>query len=115
MISGLDEDDPEMQTSTAEMVTDFFTQTMKVEDPIGVDSATRLGKKRDKPRAVLVKLKNPNDKAKIFKCAKNLKEACNSTDGRYFVNNHLTPQMQERQRWYRHLMHYNTSIAGVGK
>ena len=128
LIAGLDEEgagtgeedtddtsiaETETMTTTAEMVTDFFTQTMKIPNPIPILNATRIGKAT--PRTVLVKLKDYKDKGAIFKHVANLKEAKNSKDEHYFVNNQLSPQLQEQQRWYRQLMHFNANLAGVGK
>ena len=46
LISGLDkvEEDDETETTTTKLVTDFFTQTMKIVEPIGIQSAMRIGK-----------------------------------------------------------------------
>ena len=125
LISGLDEEDAntdtdtqedeqgEDETTTAELVTDFFAQTMKITTPIPIASAIRIGKAN--PRTALVKLKDAKDKGAVFKNVSNLKNVKNSKDGAYYINNQLTPYLQERQRWYRHLIRYNSSLAGVGK
>ena len=54
LISGLDEEDREMETTTAKLVTDFFSQTMKITEPIALKRATRIGKAA--PRVILAKL-----------------------------------------------------------
>ena len=113
MISGLDEEEDETATTTAEMVTDFFSQTMKLGRKVGLNSVSRIGTM--KPRTVLVQLENGKDKAAIFKHATNLKEVRNSHDKGIFVNNQLPPAMQEQRRWYRYLIKYNNSLAGTGK
>ena len=115
VISGLDkaEEDAETETTTTELVTDFFSQVMKIQQPIEIQSAVRIGKST--PRSVLVKLKSVKDKGMVFKNVKNLKEVHNSKDGLLFVNNQLPPRLQEQQWRYRQLVHYNNSLAGVGK
>ena len=112
-ISGLDEDNEESETETAQMVTNFFSQTMKITQAIIVNKATRIGKAN--PRTVLVKLKNSNDKKHIFQNAKELRDARNSTDGKYYVNNHLTQEASERNRKFRILMKLNDAQVGGTK
>ena len=113
LISGLDEEDNETETTTAELVTDFFTHTMKITQAISIRSAIRVGKAT--PRAVKVKLVNAKDKSEIFKNAKNLKNAKNNNDGAFYIDNALTPRLQEERRWSRYLMKYNKSLTGTGK
>ena len=112
-LAGLDEMDAETETTTAEMVTDFFTQTMKIAQPISIDKATRIGQAN--PKTVLIQLADSKDKGVIFKHVSNLKEARNSKDKKYSINNQLTPEAQERERKHRKMMKHNESLAGVGK
>ena len=113
IISGLDEVSEENETSTAEVVTDFFSQTMKMERKVSLHKATRVGK--SKPRTVFVQLQNGKDKSDIFKHASNLKNVRNNDDKGIYVNNQLPPQMQEKRRWYRYLMRYNANLASGKK
>ena len=113
LISGLDEATDEAVSTTAEMVTDLFSQTMKVSRKIQIQSAVRIGKAT--PRTVLVKLQDSTDKGDIFKAAKNLKTVRNSHDGEIYVNSQLPAKLQEQKRWYRYLMKYNHSLTGTGK
>ena len=113
MISGLDEENEESPTTTAEMVTDFFTQTMKITKPIEIQSATWIGKAS--PRTVLVKLQDSTDKSVIFKNGKELKDVRNSKDGEMYVNSQLPPFLQEKKKWYRYLMKHNASLTGTNK
>ena len=114
LISGLDEEeDGEAETTTAEMVADFFSQTMKMPKATPIISAIRIG--QAKPKTVLVKLKDPNDKLEIFKYTKNLKEVRNSKDGEIYVNSQLPPQLQEKKKWFRYLMKHNAGMSEVGK
>ena len=83
-----------------------WLQTMKVSDSITLKSTTRIGKAN--PRTVLVKLQNVSDKGKVS----NLKDVKNSKDKLYYVNNQLTPKMQDQERKYRSMIKYNTSLSG---
>ena len=114
-ISGLDKDGEEAETptSTAEMVTDFFSQTMKLPHPVAITRAIRIGK--GKPRTVLVTLKDGRDKRGIFECAKNLKGVKNNNDEEYSVNSQFPASMQENKKCARIIMKINNSMAGVGK
>ena len=113
LISGLDGENDEAPSTTAKMVTDFFNQTMKVGKKVEIISATCIGKAE--PKTVLVKLANPKDKMEIFKQGKELKEVRNSKDGEIYVNSQLPPNLQEKKKWYRYLMKYNSGLAGTGK
>ena len=102
-ISGLEEEgEGESEVTTAELVTGFFTQTMKITEPIVISEAKRVGKAS--PKTVSVKLKNSQDKGVIFKHVKNLKGVRNNRDGEYYINNSLPPEQQERRRKYRTLI-----------
>ena len=109
LISGLDEVNEETATSTAELVTDFFSQTMKIERGIPLQKAIRIGKAN--PRMVLVQLRNSTDRADVFKHSKNLKDVRNNNDKGIYINSQLPPQLQEQKRWYRYLMCYNANLA----
>ena len=106
LISGMDEVAEEDQTATAELVTDLFSQSMKMGKKIEL-TAERIGKAT--PRTVLVKLKNSQDKAEIFKHAKELKNIRNNKDGEIYVNSQLPPKLQEQKRWYRYLIKFNAN------
>ena len=111
IISGLDEDsgEEEASASTTQLVTDFFSQTMRIGAKVELQSAQRIGKAN--PRSVLVQLKKGADKKVIFEAAKNLKDVKNSKDGDIFINNQLPPALQEMKRRYRALIKYNNSLA----
>ena len=114
LISGLDEvENNESETTTAELVTDFFSQVMQISDTIELDSAKRIG--RNKPKTVLVKLKDAKSKGIIFKSVGHLKDCRNNNDEKYYINNQLTPADQEKERKYRQMIRYNNNLAGVGK
>ena len=113
LISGLDEEEEEDETMTAELVTDFLSQTVKVEGGVDIQSAVKIGK--GDPRKVLVKLNDAKDKGPIFKAVRNLKHARNSKDGSYSINNQLPPRLQEQQRWFRQLMKLNAGFTGLNQ
>ena len=114
LITGLDGDgEEETETTTAELVTDFFNQTMKVEKPIPLKGAIRIG--NADPKTILVKLKNNADKMEIFKKGKELKGVKNSKDSEIYVNSQLPQFLQEKKKWYRHLIKYNSTLTGSNK
>ena len=114
IITGLDKDGEDKdETTTAEMVVDFFSQMMKIPMPVDIVNAKRIGKA--KPRTVLIELRDANSKGVIFKHVKNLKDCRNNEDKKYFVNNQQTPEEQETQRHYRQLIKYNEGLTGVSK
>ena len=113
LISGLDKADEENETTTAKLVTDFFTQVMKIRKPIGIRTAERIGKAS--PRTILVKLVKVEDKGLIYKNVSALKEAKNSQDEPYYINNQLPPKQQEQERKFRKMIKHNASLGQVGK
>ena len=113
LISGLDEEDDEDVTATTQLVTEFFSQTMKVEENIDIKSANRIGKAN--PRTILVRLQNVKDKGAIFKKVSNLKEVRKSKDGPYYINNQLPPCLQERQQRFQQIMKYNAGLTGAAR
>ena len=93
-LTGMDEEDNEEEGTATELVTDFFSQTMKIAKPIGLANCKRVG--NSKPCSIFIKLKNGKDKATIFNHAKNLKDARNSNDQSYSLNNQLPRQCRKR-------------------
>ena len=113
VISGLDEVAEETEAKTAELVTDFFSQTMKISSKIPLNSAQRIGKST--PRTILVKLQDGSNKGEIFKHAKNLKEVKNNSDGAIFVNNQLPQSVQEIKMQYRKWIRHNHGLTDTNK
>ena len=66
-----------------------------------------------KPRAIVVNLQNIRDKGTIYKHAKNLKDARNTKDEKYFVNDQLPPSRQEIQRRQRAIAKHYKSQTGT--
>ena len=106
-ITGIDETEDETAENVKEIVTDFFSQTMKITTPIPLISAERRG--GGNPKAILAKLADVNDKATVYKHAKNLKGVKNNHDLGYFVNDHLPPRLQEIQRHQKDIVRINKS------
>jgi mannose/fructose/N-acetylgalactosamine-specific phosphotransferase system component IIB len=56
-------------------IRNFVTEGLKIKDTIPIEKTIRLGKRKaENNRPILITLKNPKDKEKIFKHAKNLKD-----------------------------------------
>ena len=91
--------------SCSEVVTRFFKEIMKIEDPISIENAFCQGK--DKNSRIQVKLTNPGDKGKIFKCAKNLKDVKNENDDPFQINESLTAKRYEEKLQARRLLAEN--------
>ena len=96
MIQGIEEDDDETNENVKQLVTDFFSQSMKIKRKISILSAKRIGNQL--PRVIQVTLENVKDKGVIYKHSKNLKYLRNNNDDPYFINDHLPLGMQEEQR-----------------
>ena len=92
-ISGVDEGVNEEETGTAQVVKDFFTETMKITKEISIISAMRIGKRS--PKTIFVKLKDAKDKKDIFENVSNLKDTRNRNNNSYYINNQLTQAAQE--------------------
>ena len=113
VIQGLEPDTNDNDQHLKEMVTDFFSQTMKIRKNIALQSVVRLGNKR--PPTLSVTLKNVRDKGAIFKCVKNIKGAKNSHDENYYVNDRLTFEQQEIQKRYRAIKKANNDLPAVDR
>ena len=107
LISGLEEKEDENSASLKEMVTNFFSQTLKINSAIGIRLVTRLGNPDRLNRIVQVVLANPKDKGTIYKHTKNLKVVKNSYNKPYFVNDQLPLEKVEQQRRYSAILKKN--------
>ena len=112
-ITGIEEMEDETDEKTAEVVTDFFAQTMRISKPIIVLHATCKGKST--PRGIKVTLKNGKDKSVIFSHGKNLKDVRNSKDQAYFVNNMLPARIQEDKHRQNLTMKLNSKLPDGSK
>ena len=78
---------------------------MKIQQQIVVKHVCKIG--QSQPRNVLITLASIKDKGAIFKHAKNLKDMRNNDDKPYFINDHLTLGLQERNRKWRSIVRVN--------
>ena len=99
VINGLPQQENE---DCKEVVSTFFKEKMKIEEEVKIDVAHRIG--AGKTRAMVVRLKDPSEKAKIFTSVSKLKGKKNSEDKHYSVGDQLPEAIAERQRQMR--MHY---------
>ena len=85
----------------------FFKNTMKITDTVQIIRANRLGKGTDRP--LLIILKSPGEKGKVFKNVKNLKDVRNDNNKKYQVRNHYTAKGNAHETQINHLMWKNKS------
>ena len=97
IIQGLEVDKDDTEANVKEMVTDFFSQKMKIRKNIALRSVLQLKRGNDK-HVLQVTLQNIKDKSIIFKNVKNLMDQKNKNDENYYINDHLTFMKQEEQR-----------------
>ena len=102
IIKGLIEKEDENKSSRLEIVKDFFKEVMEIEQDIEVLDAFRVGKGKVKP--MLVKLKDPSDKAIIFSHVSNLKEKTNARKKLFFVQDDEAEDQQNNRLLYRELL-----------
>ena len=103
--NGLDEDKEESYEKLSESLKSFFKDNLELEQEIMVNDAIRMG--RGATRAVLVKLKRPNDKVLIFENASKLKGKENSKGKKYYIQDDTSDQQEETRRCYRELVQEN--------
>ena len=97
-ISGLKEKQGE---SAKAAVDNFFKILLKIETPIGLWDAYRVGKGDYK--TIIFQLKNFRDKGLIYGNIKNLKDVTNDRDQPYQVKDHLSPKDFALQKKLRQL------------
>ena len=110
IIQGLEIDDDDDHETINKKVTDFFSQTTKINKNIAIKSIVKMKKEGKVSATLQVTLENPKDKGIIFKNVKNLKDVKNNHDGYYSVNDHLTYERQEEQRRYRTIKKLNAGL-----
>ena len=86
-------------------VRDFFQKVMEISEEISIKRAFRIG--RGKVRTMLVILKSPADKAKIFDNVGNLKEKTNTNGKSYKIENQLPNRLAELRNKQRNVMWRN--------
>ena len=108
IIQGLIPDENDNNPNLTELVTNFFTQVMKIRRNVAIRSVIRLG--TGKTATLQVTLDNIRDKGIIFKNVKQLSGLKNKNDDSYFVNDQLTFERQEEQCRQRDIKKHNASL-----
>ena len=88
-----------------DVVENFFTNTMGIEQKIKCYDAHRIGKSKNRP--MLVKLKYAKQKGLIYSHVSNLQDKTNSNEKPYRVEDQLPPKQAEAKKKTRHLMWRN--------
>ena len=98
VIQGLEYGKEDNEESIKEIVTNFFSQTMKIRKNIAIQLILRSGS--EEHLALVISLQNLKDKGVIFKNVKNIIGIKNNANNSYFVSDQLTFEKQEEQRRY---------------
>ena len=107
IIQGLEVSKDDSEQNIKEIVTDFFSQTMKIRKNIAIRSALRLDRKDS---AVQITLQSLKDKGLIFKNIKKIINVKNSQDQNYYINDQLTYEKQEEQRRFKMIKKANRNL-----
>ena len=91
--------------NSLEIVNSFFKDKMKIEGAVQIHYAHRIGKGNSRP--MLVHLKTPAEKGKIYKNVKLLKEARNESNKKYKVRDQLPGRMAANDARQRDLLWQN--------
>lgn len=89
-------------------VGNFMKNILKVEKPIQLQQAYRMGKGQNKP--MLAKLKNPDDRSEIYKKIGNLKQANRGRAKPYFVSDQLPDAWAEKKKYVHFLKQQNRKL-----
>ena len=111
IIQGIETGEEDSDQCIKEVVTDFFSQTMKIRHNIAIKAALRLNSQNKENAPIQVTLQNVKDKGVIFKHVKNIKEKCNSKDEGYYINDQLTYKKQEEQHRYKMIKKANRDLT----
>ena len=88
-----------------EVVMNFFSNVLKIEQEIKIKNAYRLGKGKKAPMFITVR--NADEKFEILKKAINLKDVTNSQDEKYSIEEQLPNHLREEKRRRRTLIMKN--------
>ena len=102
IVYGITERKPER---CVEVATNFFTNIMKINEPIQIQYAHRLGKGNQRP--LLIHLKTTSEKGKIYKHSKNLKDLKNENNKKYKIRDQLPGKFASREARHRDLLWQN--------
>ena len=110
IIAGVVEEVDETKDVCQEKVKSFFKDSMEITETIDIEAVKRLGPKKSKNRAILVRLKEVSDKSIIFSHVRNLKGKTNARKKLFYVNDDLDPEQAEEKRKYRELIKENKQL-----
>ena len=101
-------DEVDGQENVLLTVANFFRYQMKIQKPVYIQNAYRLGaKKKDTTRPVGVILKSPGEKGKVFGNIKKLKQAKNSKGEKFRIKDTKPPEQHEKRLRQRDIMYKN--------
>ena len=75
----------------------FFRSKLKLTQDMPIKAARRMGKKDGKDKWMVIELKDGAKKGMIYKNVYRLKEERNGFGRKFFVNDHLPKELNERQ------------------
>ena len=103
IISGIEEN---VDESCTNKVNSFVANELELGEQLNFKVAHRIGNgKGDRP--MVVRLKNQDEKSKIFKNVKSLSKKVNYNDRPYFVNDQLPAKINERKMWEKDIFRRN--------
>ena len=108
IISGIVETKPE---NCMDKVKEFFDNILKVEQQVAVKNAFRIGKGKTRP--ILVYLRSPSEKGKIYKRTKFLKDIKNNEGKPYRVRDHMTAKNSALDDRHRDLLWENKKLINT--
>ena len=112
-VTGIEKVEEENDDTTAELATNFLSQTMRVGKPIAIISAVRKGNRA--PRGIDITLKYAKDRNEILKHGKNLKDVRNGRNKPYHVNSQMPLSMQEQRRKHSKIIQMNSKLPDGAK
>ena len=98
-------DEEAEKENCVQLIKDFISVKLEIEQTINTEDAYRLGKGKNRP--IKVQPSDVKDKVLLFKNAKNLKEKTNDFGKKYFLQSELPERLQEEERWQRQIVACN--------
>ena len=95
----------------------FFGSKMRLWQDMPIKSARRFGCYSNNRRAMLIEFSDPKKKGMVFRNMANLKEEQNAEGTKFFVNDHLPDELNEKRRKYKALiaifLHFSCIIIQI--
>ena len=98
----------ERHENTVEVARDFIQKTLKVVNGFQVNKAFRTG--LQEPRSICVHLGSAQERSLIFGNVKELKDAKNSNNQRYYINKQLPARIREEKKRGRSIIKNNFNL-----